>query len=115
MLLTLPQLISIGKAQKVVDTATGTGVALAQRFVLPSGSGQWGSSLTIHAALTSITVLTADLEASLDGGVTFDPIVTLDFFDLPVHLVSAGGGSIIYRLNIKTLTGTSVDFWVSIG
>ncbi|MCB7129664.1 MAG: hypothetical protein J3T61_09020 [Candidatus Brocadiales bacterium] len=114
MPLTTPQLFSIGKAETVVNTAVTTGVALAQQFVLPTGSGQYGSLITIHAVLTAITVLTADLEASLDGGVTFDTVLTMDFFVLPVQVVQVGGGPAIYRINVKSITGTSVVFKASI-
>jgi len=115
MPLTTPQVISIGRAEKVVDAATATGVAKAQQFVLPTGSGQYGSHLTIQSVLNSITVLTADLEASLDGGTTFNTVINLDFFALSVQGVTVSGGPAIYRLNIKTITGTSVDFYVTVG
>ena len=110
---TLTQLLVLGRARKVVDTATATGTDQSERFVLPTGSGQYGSLLILHAILNSVTVLVVDLEESLDEGVTFDPILTLDFFNLKVQDVEVSGGTGIYRLNIQEISGTSVDFWVS--
>ncbi|MCB7129956.1 MAG: hypothetical protein J3T61_10520, partial [Candidatus Brocadiales bacterium] len=54
---TLTQLLVLGRARKVVDTATATGTDQSERFVLSTGSGQYGSLLILHAILNAVTVL----------------------------------------------------------
>ena len=112
MPLTTPIRLSHGVPVKVVDSATGTGVGLAQQFVLPDGC----SNLLIQGVENAVTVLTASLEISLDAGVTFSA------FDAAVDYAAAAiavkryeglvGGHPIYRINIITFTGTDMDFWV---
>lgn len=91
----------------LVDGATATGVAKSQYFTLPSPGGLHPGSLLLQAVKTAITVLTINLEISLDGGTTFDKLgSTWDAYAGGAIFSTVVAGA-LYRLNVQTITGTS--------
>lgn len=98
---------------KAVDTATGTGLDFTNRFLLPQGHDLAMADITFQAVGT-FTALTADLEVSLDGGVTFAVISSgIDFAAQPASRNDLGRTG-IYRFNITAFTGTSADIFVAV-
>lgn len=104
-------IVGPGDVVTVVNGATGVGTANSFNFVVqPRGDGG-DRDVTFQAIKNNISALTADLQASSDGGVTFDILVAaIDFqtssgVQRPSTTLMAG---LVYRLNIKTFTGTSV-------
>jgi hypothetical protein len=99
----------------VVNGATATSAlqtppfSASQLFTLQPQAGGGDRTIVFQAIKNTISVLTADLEESSDGGVTFGVLqAALDFAATAVQKVQALVPGPIYRLNIKTLTGTSV-------
>lgn len=81
--------------------------AQSQQFgvqVRPDGGDR---SVIFESVPTAITILTSDLEASSDGAATFQAVTTFDFVAAKVQTYLLLPG-LVYRLNIKTLTGTSI-------
>jgi len=107
---------------KAIDGAVATGLDATRRFILPQDNSLNMADITFQATGT-FTVLTADLEVSLDGGVTFvslDGGVTfsiisggIDFAAQPASRNDLGRTG-IYRFNITAFTGTSADIIVAV-
>jgi len=98
---------------KAVEGAVATGLDGTNRFILPQDHSLTMADITFQAVGT-FTVLTADLEVSLDGGVTFAVISTgIDFAAQPASRNDLGRTG-IYRFNITAFTGTSADIFVAI-
>lgn len=97
---------------KAVEAATAIGLGFTNRFILPQDGSMDMSDITFQA-VGAFTVLTADLEVSLDGGVTFSVISpAIDFIATPASRNDLGRTG-IYRFNILTLTGGPVDIIVA--
>lgn len=97
---------------KAVEGAVGVGLDATNRFILPQDGSMDMSDVTFQA-VGAFTVLTADLEVSLDGGVTFSVISPgIDFIATPASRNDLGRTG-IYRFNILTLTGGPVDIIVA--
>jgi len=98
---------------KAVEGAVAVGLDATRRFILPQDNSLNMADITFQAVGT-FTVLTADLEVSLDGGVTFGVISTgIDFAAQPASRNDLGRTG-IYRFNITAFTGTSADIFVAI-
>ncbi len=98
---------------KAVEGAVGVGLDATRRFILPQDNSVNMADITFQAVGT-FTVLTADLEVSLDGGVTFSVISPgIDFIATPASRNDLGRTG-IYRFNITAFTGTSADIFVAI-
>ncbi len=118
--LTVPQTLNHGIPLRVVTAASATGVALAQSFVLPVDGGTYSNFLMAQAVRTNTTdlsALTATLQSSLDGGVTFNDVAAASNFVTvnPKFEIVAGP---IYRISIASITtanAATCDFWVCIG
>jgi hypothetical protein len=104
-------IIGPGDICTVVNGAVGVGLAASFQFTVQPRYDGGDRDVIFQAIKTAITVLTADLLVSSDGGVTFAPLVAgIDFVTAsgaqkPATTLMAG---LIYQLNIKTFTGTSV-------
>ena len=100
--------LPIGLILIVVNAATATGLANSTQFTLqarPDGSDR---TLSLQATGT-YTVCTADLEQSLDGGVTFNVLKAgMDLFAAKLQQQLNIGPGPVLQVNIKTFTGTSV-------
>lgn len=107
-------IITAGTAgYKAVEGAVGVGLDATRRFILPQGHDLAMADITFQAVGT-FTVLTADLEVSLDGGQTFAVISTgIDFAAQPASRNDLGRTG-IYRFNITAFTGTSADIFVAV-
>lgn len=98
---------------KAVEGAVGVGLDATRRFILPQDHSLNMADITFQAVGT-FTVLTADLEVSLDGGVTFSVISPgIDFIALPASRNDLGRTG-IYRFNITAFTGATADIIVAI-
>jgi len=98
---------------KAVEGAVGVGLDGTNRFILPQDHSLDMADITFQAVGT-FTVLTADLEVSLDGGQNFSVISTgIDFAAQPASRNDLGRTG-IYRFNITAFTGTSADIIVAI-
>jgi hypothetical protein len=89
--------------------AGGSGTGSSQQFTVSERPGGGDRNLTITAIPNGSTTVTADLEVSADGGVTFQKkqvgialIATSVSTQAIVANVQAG---LIYRLNVTTNTG----------
>ncbi len=97
---------------KVVEGAVGVGLDATNRFILPQDGSMNMSDITFQA-IGTFTVLTADLEISLDGGVTFSVISPgIDFIATPASRNDLGRTG-IYRFNITAFTGATADIIVA--
>jgi len=104
--------LEAGIPVQITGTVTATGTANSFQFGALAKPAGGDFSLDIQAIKTAITVLTVDIEISLDGGTTFNVWQAgLDFAangnQKATQPVYPGA---LYRLNVKTLTGTSVFF-----
>ena len=98
---------------KAVEGSVAVGLDATRRFILPQDNSLNMADITFQAVGT-FTVLTADLEVSLDGGVTFSIISPgIDFIAQPASRNDLGRTG-IYRFNITAFTGTSADIFVAI-
>lgn len=98
---------------KAVEGAVGVGLDGTNRFILPQDHSLDMADVSFQATGT-FTVLTADLELSLDGGVNFAVISTgIDFAAQPASRNDLGRTG-IYRFNITAFTGTSADIIVAV-
>jgi hypothetical protein len=105
--------LDAGVPTVVVNGATGTGTGAAQVFTVqprPDGSARTVSFQAIPSG--TFTALTANLEASSNGGTTWNTYASggaLDFKATPSQTISNLVAGLVYRLNIATFTGgTSV-------
>lgn len=98
---------------KAVEGAIATGLDGSNRFILPQDSSLNMADVTFQATGT-FTVLTADLEVSLDGGTTFSVISSgIDFIAQPASRNDLGRTG-IYRFNITAFTGADADIIVTV-
>lgn len=101
-----------GSVVQVVTGATGTGTGFSAQFTVQARADDGDHDVTFQAIKNAIVTLTADLQASSDGGVTFDVLVAaIDFVtnsgvQQPTIKLMPG---LVYRFNIKTFSGTSVN------
>lgn len=102
-----PVTIPAGNSATVVNAATATGTANSQIFNVQQKPDRGDLSVIFQAIKTAITVLTVDLEVSSDGGTTWGALTTFDFAASPIQMYTLLPG-VVYRLNVKTITGTSV-------
>lgn len=109
---TIAPIIRGGESFLAVDAATTTGLAKAFRFILPQDDSQNMTNITIQATGT-FSVATIGVEVSLDGGVTFGEVATAVMQTTPVVRNDVGRTG-IYRIRVKTFTGTSVTLRVAI-
>ena len=109
---TVAPIVRKGETFLAVNAAVATGLAATNRFVLP----QDGSNQMTNVSFQSIgtfTVATIGIEVSLDGGANFAEIGTIDHAALPAARNDIGRTG-IYRLRVKTFTGTSITVRVGI-
>jgi len=95
------------KLNDALVTTTGT-----LDFDCPVNTGDFSALFQVVGTLGSFV---ADLQASLDNGVTFSPIVPVGTFLVaatPFKVQTPLVGGVRYRLNITTAP-TSADFWVT--
>lgn len=95
-----------------VDAAVGTGLDATNRFILPQDHSNDMTNVTFQAKGT-FTVLGCDIEVSLDGGVNFAVIGSIDFAATPAARNDIGRTG-IYRLNVTAFTGTDATVLVGI-
>lgn len=109
-----PSALDQGILAVVLNAIVGTG-ASASTFTVPCDqAGAQGRDVTFTPdTLTAMTTLTADLEASGDGGVTWTKFKTglaLIATSVPAAIVVTNVPSgLIYRLNVTTFSGTSAS------
>lgn len=101
-----------GETFLAVDAATGTGLDATKRFLLPQDDSQQMTNVTIQA-IGTFSVCQMGIEVSLDGGTTFGEVAEADMAANPVVRNDIGRTG-IYRIRIKTFTGTSVTLRVAI-
>jgi hypothetical protein len=109
---TIAPIVRKGETFVAVNAATTTGLANANRFVLPQDGSLDMTDVTIQG-IGTYTVCTIGIEVSLDGGTTFGELATADLFANRVVRNDLGRSG-IYRINVKTFTGTSVTVKVGI-
>lgn len=104
--------LAIGSYPKLVDAATGTGVAFSNTFSVPEQESGNGVVLQILPTIVTgpFTVLTVDLEASIDGGANFFKTgKTANLFLSGVPVVGATFTNLVpgllYQLNVSGFTG----------
>lgn len=117
-MLTSAVLLKLGVSEQVVATANATGTGFSKYFVIGCESGKHWGQMTIQAIVRTVTAAVVDLEVSLDGGVTFSPLIpTNNIIATPAFPVNLNGGSAIYRFNVKSVTNNSdtFDIWVLVG
>ncbi len=107
-------ILSKGVSAKIVSAADASGTGFSTEFVISANPGNQ-KRVQLHAlAATDPTVLSADLESSLDAGTTWKKIANFDFVALFTSTVELVAGP-LYRLNILsviTLGGTDkVDIY----
>ena len=119
--LAVPVCLQHGIPLKVVSATGATGTSLSQQFVLPVDGGTYSNFLGIMATRSNagdLTALSAQLEASYDGGTTFSLVSPIgNFVTAPVAKFEVVAGP-IYRINATTLTtanSATADFWACIG
>lgn len=105
-------IIRKGSSFEALEAAIATGLDATRRFVLPQDGSNNMTNVTFQS-LGTFTVLTVDIEVSLDGGVNFAVIGTIDFATLPAARNDIGRTG-IYRLNVTAFTGTSGTVRVAI-
>jgi len=105
--------LALGQVTKLNDSAvTGTGTL---HFSVPVHTNSEGDFSAIFQAVGTLGSLSADLECSLDGGNTFNKLVTgavVAATPLKVQTPIFSGG-IIWQLNI-TAGPRSADFYVAV-
>ena len=110
---TIAPIIRGGETFLAVNAATATGLAASNRFILPQDDSQNMTNVTIQA-IGTFTVCSVGIEVSLDGGTTFGEVAeAADMVANPVVRNDVGRTG-IYRLRVKTFTGTSVTLRVAI-
>jgi hypothetical protein len=105
------KILAIGERTKLTDTpiTTGGGAGTIDFDVPPHG--QSGDYSLLLQAVGTVTSLSADLQISLDGAVTFVNLVpTVLVAATPVKLVTPVVAGARYRLNV-TAAPTSADLW----
>ena len=106
-------LLSRGVSAKVVTAADATGTGFSTEFVLAANPGSQ-KRVQFHAlATTDPTVLSVDLESSLDAGTTWKKFTTIDFVALFTSTLELVAGP-LYRFNIQSITlgsGAKVDIY----
>lgn len=102
---TIAPIVRKGASFEALTAATATGLAATNRFVLPQDGTNQMTNVTFQS-IGTFSALTVDIEISLDGGVTFSVIGTIDFATLPAARNDIGRTG-IYRLNVTAFTGTS--------
>jgi hypothetical protein len=105
--------LDAGVSTTAVNAATGTGTAASQPFTVQPRVDGSARTVSFQAIPTgTFTALTANLEASSDGGTTWNTYTggaTLNFQTTPWEQVAGLVAGIVYRLNIASFTGgTSV-------
>ena len=109
---TIAPIIRGGETFEAVAAATGTGLAAAKRFLLPQDDSQQMTNVTIQA-IGTFSTCTIGIECSLDGGTTFGEVANADVVANRVVRNDIGRTG-IYRIRIKTFSGTSVTLKVAI-
>lgn len=113
-----------GGTNGAVNTTGTVGTAPNGTFAIPPQSSVWRGALILEAVNRggSVTAFTANLEVSLDGGVTWGVLVTaITFGALPAVQrvdVSGCGGVGTLRLNFTTVTlgtGNGADVYAHVG
>ena len=100
--------LSPGDEVTVVNAATVTGTASSPQFCIAPKGGHGDSTLNLHA-LGVYTVATVSVEESTDGAVTWNTRnAAADFAANRVIQVLNVTAGPVYRLNVATLTGTSI-------
>lgn len=97
---------------KAIDAVVAPGLDGTNRFVLPQDGSLNMTDITFQATGT-FSAFTADIEVSLNGGVDFAVVATIDFAATPAARNDLGRTG-IYRLNVTAFTGTSADVLVAI-
>jgi len=111
--LNVTKMLAIGRPTKLNDAlVTGTGQL---RFQCPVHSNAESDFSGLFQAVGTLGSLSANLELSLDGGVTFSvlasaALVAATPFKLVTPMLS---GNVLWQLNV-TAAPTSADFYVSI-
>lgn len=107
--------ISLAAGQAVkLNSASVAGAGTLDFVVPPHTAGKDFSA--IFQVVGTLTTLTASLQASLDGGTTFNDLVAAASFlttAAPLKVVTPLVSGAIYRINITVSTGGQ-DFYVSI-
>jgi len=106
--------LSIGQVTKLIDSGPVTGTGTLQFSIPPHTSAESDFS-ALFQVVGTLGSLSADLEFSMDGGTTFNKLVTAALvaatpFKLQTPILSGG---ITWQLNI-TAAPTSADFYVAI-
>jgi|SRR5690348_1861900 len=97
-----------GTPATVVNAATAAGTANSAPFAFPPSLKSGRLRDLLYEATGTYSVCTANLEVSIDGGVTWVVVQkAIDLFAAPAGTFSLTGGP-QYRLNIQTFTGTSI-------
>ena len=100
--------LDLGVDTIVVAGAVATGVAKSSVFAVPVRPSGGDVTVIFQAFETAITVLTIDLQRSVDGGTTFAPLSSgLNVHTGPQRVTPVPPG--VYRVNIASITGTSAD------
>lgn len=105
---TKPQVLMVGVPFDIAVGINNTGTGFSQYFAIPPASGKFAAQLGLQARVLqgAYTVLTAQVEISLDGGTTWTFFAGIfDLFAVPAQVVNIIGGA-IYRLNVLTFTGS---------
>jgi hypothetical protein len=104
--------LDAGVPTTVVNGATTTGTGTSQMFTVQPRADGSARTVALQAVPTGTFIaLTANLEASLDGGTTWSAVNSsaLDFHATPWQAISSLVPGPLYRVNIATFTGgTSV-------
>lgn len=102
--------LALGQVTKLNDSGPVTGTGTLQFSIPPHTSAESDFS-ALFQAVGTLGSLSADLEFSMDGGTTFNKLVTAATpFKLQTPILSGG---IIWQLNI-TAAPTSADFYIAI-
>ena len=109
------KMLALGQPTKMNDSSiSGTGTL---DFQIPVHTSAESDFSLITQAVGTVTTLTAALQASLDGGATFNDVVASGGFisnTTPIKLITpVVSGGCIWRINITAATG-SQDLWVAI-
>lgn len=96
---------------KAIEAAVAVGLDGTNRFILPQDHSLNMADVSFQAVGT-FSAFTADIELSLDGGVNFSVIASIDFAATPASRNDLGRTG-IYRLNVTAFTGASADVFVA--